>query len=72
MFCPCDQLEHLKLLETEDVLIDWTHPIYLNFTHANIMAKIEEFYESIGAIEKQYGDIYVKTNVDEEDDGASV
>lgn len=59
VFCPCDKLECLKLLEEEDVLINWKEPIYLNFTHNLIMAKIEDFYQDIGIVEKQYGDIYI-------------
>ncbi|XP_030756760.1 glycine N-acyltransferase-like [Sitophilus oryzae] len=58
VFCPCDQLDNLELLETEDVLIDWSKPIYLNFTHAKIMGKIEDFYVNIGSMEKLYGDVY--------------
>ncbi|KAF7266979.1 hypothetical protein GWI33_019759 [Rhynchophorus ferrugineus] len=58
VFCPCDQLDNLELLETEDVLIDWSQPIYLNFTHAKIMNKIENFYANIGTVEKLYGDVY--------------
>ncbi|KAJ8985457.1 hypothetical protein NQ317_017089 [Molorchus minor] len=58
VFCPCDKLQHLDLLAQEDVLIDWTNPIYLNFTHSKILMKIEEFYSSIGTIEKVYGEVY--------------
>ncbi|KAL1505233.1 hypothetical protein ABEB36_004841 [Hypothenemus hampei] len=58
VFCPCDHLDDLTLLESEDVLIDWTQPIYLNFTHSRIMVRIEEFYAKIGTIEKLYGDVY--------------
>ncbi|KAJ3665334.1 hypothetical protein Zmor_000833 [Zophobas morio] len=72
VFCPCDQLEYLELLREEDVLIDWTQPIYLNFTHANIMNKIEEFYSDIGTIEKQYGDIYAISELTKEDDSINV
>lgn len=70
VFCPCDQLENLELLEAEDVLIDWSQPIYLNFTHAKIMNKIEEFYAKTGTVEKLYGDIYglVEPYVDEEEE----
>ncbi|PSN48797.1 hypothetical protein C0J52_07024, partial [Blattella germanica] len=53
VFCPCDQLDDLKLVKEEDILIDWTRPIYLNFTHHLILEYLENFYtESIGAIEK--------------------
>ncbi|XP_066251469.1 uncharacterized protein [Euwallacea similis] len=58
VFCPCDQLENLELLQTEDVLVDWSQPIYLNFTHSKIMNKIEQFYNKIGTIEQLYGDVY--------------
>ncbi|XP_050297231.1 glycine N-acyltransferase-like protein 2 isoform X4 [Anthonomus grandis grandis] len=58
VFCPCDQLDSLELLESEDVLIDWTKPIYLNYTHARIIEKIEDFYGKIGTMEKLSGDIY--------------
>lgn len=48
----------MELLANEDILIDWSQPIYLNFTHGKIMAKIEEFYQHRGTIEKLYGDVY--------------
>ena len=67
IFCPCDQLDDLKLVEEEDVLIDWTRPIYLNFTHHLILEYFENFYTaSIGTIEKVCGDIYVCTNPPED------
>lgn len=70
VFCPCDQLEHLDLLADEDVLIDWSQPIYLNFTHAKIMNKIEEFYADRGTVDKLYGDIYGLTEpLEEKEEG---
>uniref|UniRef100_A0A1B6MQD7 N-acetyltransferase domain-containing protein n=1 Tax=Graphocephala atropunctata TaxID=36148 RepID=A0A1B6MQD7_9HEMI len=59
VFCPLDRLECLELLEKEDVLIDWSQPIFLNFTHSDIMDRLEEFYQHIGTMEKVQGDIYV-------------
>ncbi|XP_046658919.1 glycine N-acyltransferase-like protein 2 [Homalodisca vitripennis] len=59
VFCPLDRLECLELLEKEDVLIDWNQPIFLNFTHSDIMDRLEEFYQNIGTMEKVQGDIYV-------------
>ncbi|CAH1113010.1 unnamed protein product [Psylliodes chrysocephalus] len=56
VFCPCDQLENIRLLTDEDMLIDWTQPIYMNFTHAKIMEKIEELYG--GTMEKLTGEVY--------------
>ncbi|VEN59755.1 unnamed protein product [Callosobruchus maculatus] len=59
VFCPCDQLDNMYLLLEEDVLIDWTQPIFLNFTHSQIVKKLEEMYsERGGTMEKLYGDIY--------------
>jgi len=59
VFCPCDQLDDLRLVEEEDMLIDWSRPIYLNFTHHLFVQHLENFYESIGTVEKVCGDIYV-------------
>ncbi|KAL3278718.1 hypothetical protein HHI36_016250 [Cryptolaemus montrouzieri] len=67
VFCPCDQLDNLDLLKEEDVLIDWTQPIYLNFTHASIMERIEEFYSEIGTLEKLTGDVFVQSGTWEEE-----
>lgn len=59
IFCPCDRLDSLKLLQEEDVLIDWTRPIFLNFIHSVIFDRLQEFYSSIGTVEKTAGDVYV-------------
>jgi hypothetical protein len=34
-FCPIDSLDYVEMLETEDVLLDWSLPKYLNYTHGN-------------------------------------
>jgi len=59
VFCPEDRPELLKQLEQEDILIDWSLPLYLNFTHGNIVAQLESFYSEIGTLEKVHGDIYI-------------
>ena len=60
VFCPTDRLDLIQLLESECVLIDWTRPLYMNFTHRAIMDRIEEFYQGLGGtMEKVAGDIYV-------------
>lgn len=60
IFCPTDKLECLDLVETEDILLDWSDNVYLNFTHIDIMNRIENFYENRGKIvERIRGDIYV-------------
>lgn len=47
------------MLETEDVLIDWKEPMYLNFTHIDIMNRLDSFYQNYGVMERLLGDIYV-------------
>lgn len=63
VFCPSDQLDDLQLVEEEDVLIDWSQPIYINFTHHRILEHLENFYTAIGTVEKVCGDIYVCTSL---------
>lgn len=48
----------MDLLETEDILIDWKLEMYLNFTHINIMNRINLFYEKMGYMDRLAGDIY--------------
>uniref|UniRef100_A0A1L8DBI1 N-acetyltransferase domain-containing protein n=1 Tax=Nyssomyia neivai TaxID=330878 RepID=A0A1L8DBI1_9DIPT len=59
IFCPSSQLGYMELLRKEDILIEWTQPLYLNFTHIAIMDRIEEFYSAQGSIDKLIGDIYI-------------
>nr|CAD7392518.1 unnamed protein product [Timema cristinae] len=62
VFCPSGELDNLRQLEQEDVLVDWSSPIFLNFTHCAIMDRLEEFYQPIGTMEKVRGDVYVCCN----------
>ncbi|XP_075152084.1 uncharacterized protein LOC142226095 [Haematobia irritans] len=66
IFCPSQQIEHVDLMETEDILIDWKLPLYLNFTHIAIMNRLDDFYKKMGVMERLEGDIYVcnKLNTD--------
>lgn len=57
----------MDLLFGEDVLIDWTQPLYLNFTHVRIMERLEDFYADKGVVDKLYGDVHVKDAVEEDD-----
>lgn len=59
VFCPVDRLDCLGLVESEDILLDWTQPIFLNFTHSDIIDRIEKFYDTRGTVEKIAGDIYI-------------
>lgn len=59
VFCPESRPDLLKLLEQEDVLIDWSLPLYLNFTHSAIVDRLETFYQDIGTVEKVFGDVYI-------------
>lgn len=46
-------------METENILIDWTLEMYLNFTHIGIMDRLNAFYQKFGVMERLHGDIYV-------------
>lgn len=59
IFCPSARLECVDLLETENVLLDWTLQMYLNFTHLGIMNRLDRFYQKYGVMDRLYGDIYV-------------
>ncbi|KAK9508939.1 hypothetical protein O3M35_006370 [Rhynocoris fuscipes] len=67
VFCPDEHIESLDLLATEDILIDWSQPIYLNFTQTSIVNRIENFNLSIEVTEKIAGDIYVQSEPPEEE-----
>jgi hypothetical protein len=64
VFCPVEKLDCMELLRNEDVLIDWATPLFLNFTHKDIVERIESFYD--GTIDKTEGDIYVCSEMPEE------
>lgn len=59
IFCPEKQIKLLDSLQAEDVLVDWSEPLYLNFTHIAIMKYLESFYTTSGSTEMILGDIYV-------------
>ncbi len=67
IFCPSERIECVDLLETEDTLIDWREPMYLNFTHIAIMNRLDAFYgRKFGVMERLAGDIYIsKGPIDE-------
>ncbi|XP_017794056.1 PREDICTED: uncharacterized protein LOC108575694 [Habropoda laboriosa] len=62
VFCPNDRLELLKLMREEDVLIDWSKPLYINFVHYDIAEELTRLYEDIGTIERVVGDVFVCEN----------
>lgn len=57
VFCPNDRLELLKLLREEDILIDWSKPLYINFVHYEIAEELTRLYEGTGTIERVVGDV---------------
>ncbi|XP_017752980.1 PREDICTED: uncharacterized protein LOC108545729 [Eufriesea mexicana] len=59
VFCPNDRLELLKLLREEDILIDWSKPLYINFIHYDIAEELMRLYEDIGTIERVVGDVFM-------------
>lgn len=72
VFCPCDQLENLNQLEDEDILIDWSQPIYLNFTHSLIMDKLQHFHSVKDTSDKLCGEVYVSSEPLSEDDSTEM
>lgn len=50
-------------METENVLINWNLPMYLNFTHMDIMNRLDDFYSKFGIMTRLDGDIYVCKNL---------
>lgn len=60
-----DSLACVEMIRNEDVLFDWSMPMYLNYTHVNIMDRIEDFIRTIGNIERIQGEVFVcKDNPD--------
>lgn len=57
VFCPNDRLELLRLLREEDVLLDWSKPLYINFVHGDIAEELTRLYEDTGTIETVVGDV---------------
>ncbi|XP_070491817.1 uncharacterized protein [Chironomus tepperi] len=63
-FCPIDSLDYVNMLQTEDILFDWSMPMYLNYTHELIVDRMEEFFKNIGHIERIQGEVYIcKDNI---------
>lgn len=58
VFCPGDRLDLLRLLREEDILIDWSRPLYINFTHCDIVDELVRLYEGTGTVERVFGDIW--------------
>lgn len=56
VFCPLDQLDHLRLVLDEDVLINWSKPVYINFAQSEIIDELAKSYE--GVVDRLYGEIY--------------
>lgn len=47
------------------MLLDWSKSLYLNYTHVNIMDRIEEIFMALGNVERIQGEVFVcKENSD--------
>ncbi|KAL7291466.1 hypothetical protein TKK_0014734 [Trichogramma kaykai] len=57
-FCPNQRLDCLELLRQEDVLLDWSKPLYINFVHSEIADELMRLYEGHGSVERVLGDVY--------------
>ncbi|XP_055386702.1 uncharacterized protein LOC129615482 [Condylostylus longicornis] len=62
IFCPTSHIQCIDLLEDEN-LIDWKKPLYLNYTHKEIMERVDLFYKKKGTMDLLGGDIYVFKNI---------
>jgi GNAT superfamily N-acetyltransferase len=73
VFCPKDRLALLRLLREEDILLDWSRPLYINFVHNDIAEELTRLYDGIGIIETVVGDVCacqdLERNGDEDGDG---
>lgn len=58
-FCPLDSLEYIELIKSEDVLIDWSTPKYLNYTECSLVDGLEDFLTTMGKVERIQGEVYV-------------
>ncbi|KAF4518969.1 hypothetical protein B566_EDAN007756, partial [Ephemera danica] len=60
VFCPTASFDSLRLLQDEDVLLDWTRPLCLNFTPEPILERLRDFYcPALGTMETVCGDVYI-------------
>ncbi|XP_012222372.1 uncharacterized protein [Linepithema humile] len=57
VFCPNDRLDLLRLFREEDILVDWSRPLYINFAHYDIAEELTRLYEGTGTIETVVGDV---------------
>lgn len=62
VFCPGDQLQFLRFLKEEDILIDWAKPLYINFVHCDIADTLLCLYEGTGTVEQVLGDVWACDN----------
>ncbi|KAI4501045.1 hypothetical protein M0802_003848 [Mischocyttarus mexicanus] len=58
VFCPNDHLEQLNLLRDEDILIDWSRPLYINFVHIEIANRLVDLYKDIGNVDMVIVDVW--------------
>ncbi|XP_044012831.1 uncharacterized protein LOC122855495 isoform X2 [Aphidius gifuensis] len=74
VFCPTKNLDCLHQLRSEDMLINWSKPLYINFVHCEIAKELFNLYEDTGKIEQVLGDVWACKELkyqdehDEEDD----
>jgi hypothetical protein len=47
------------MIQNEDVLFDWSIPMYVNYTHVNIVDRMEEFFKTVGHVERIQGEVYL-------------
>lgn len=68
VFCPRDRLELLRLLREEDILLDWSRPLYINFVHYDIAEELTRLYGGTGTIETIVGDVCACEDLEQVED----
>lgn len=50
-------------MQDEDILIDWSRPLYINFVHSLISDELIRLYNGIGIVERVLGDVWSYKNI---------
>lgn len=45
-------------MQDEDILINWSRPLYINFVHSEISDELIRLYNGTGIVERVLGDVW--------------
>lgn len=51
-------------MQDEDILIDWSRPLYINFVHSQISDELIRLYNGTGIVERVLGDVWSCKNIE--------